>query len=223
MKKYIGMLFCILLVTASCDMHIQQENVKPSEMEPEELPEAPAFKDEFTRGFLQSTEPVREGYYPFLSGSESFTMDFPEGMEMEYRSHFVRSDNERETVEIRNVEKIRNVHVHSFMHYYRSMGTVEDSKRLMSASADKDLNFKNIETDYDNQYLDVAEFQYDEENHTILAIVWNEAGQQILISLMARCLDSEDQNPCEEPLTKEDREKIIEQFKSIELILPENE
>lgn len=216
------MFVCILIIAGGCDMRIQEENRKPSEMKLDELPEAPAFKDDFTRGFLQSAEPVREGYYPFLSESESFTMDFPEEMKVEYRSHFASSDNERETVEIRNVEKNRNVHVHSFMQYYRSMGTAEDSMRMMSASADKDLNFKKIETAYENQYLDVAEFQYDENNHTILAIVWNEAGQQIQISLMARCLDSEEMDRCE-PLTKEDREKIMEQFKSIELILPEND
>src|SRR5699024_12227911 len=43
----------------------------------EDLPDVRAFQDEFTRGFLQSTEETRPGYYPFLSGTELFTMDFP--------------------------------------------------------------------------------------------------------------------------------------------------
>ncbi|WP_249870811.1 hypothetical protein [Oceanobacillus saliphilus] len=60
-------------------MDNEEISKKPSEMSPEELPGVRAFEDEFTRGFLQSTEETRPGYYLFLSGTGKYEMDFPAG------------------------------------------------------------------------------------------------------------------------------------------------
>ncbi|RDW15836.1 hypothetical protein CWR48_19115 [Oceanobacillus arenosus] len=60
-------------------MSNEDQTKKPSEMNPDELPDVRAFEDEFTRGFLQSTEESRPGYYPFLSGTGKYVMDFPAG------------------------------------------------------------------------------------------------------------------------------------------------
>ncbi|MBU5266814.1 hypothetical protein [Virgibacillus proomii] len=56
-----------------------KETRKSSEMNVEDLPDVRAFQDEFTRNFLQSTEETRSGYYPFLSGTGKYKMDFPAG------------------------------------------------------------------------------------------------------------------------------------------------
>ena len=53
--------------------------LKPSEMHPDDLPDERAFQDEFTREFLQSVEETRPGYYPFLSKTGKYEMDFPSG------------------------------------------------------------------------------------------------------------------------------------------------
>ncbi|WP_405100051.1 hypothetical protein [Oceanobacillus sp. FSL H7-0719] len=58
-------------------MNNEDQTKKPSEMNPEELPDGRAFEDEFTRDFLQSTEESKPGYYPFLSGTGKYKMDFP--------------------------------------------------------------------------------------------------------------------------------------------------
>ncbi len=58
-------------------MDNEDQTKKPSEMNPDELPGVRAFEDEFTRQFLQSTEETRPGYYPFLSGTGKYEMDFP--------------------------------------------------------------------------------------------------------------------------------------------------
>ncbi|MEC5422976.1 hypothetical protein QGM71_05620 [Virgibacillus sp. C22-A2] len=58
-------------------MSNEDQTKKPSEMNPDELPGVKAFEDEFTRGFLQSTEETRPGYYHFLSGTGKYKMDFP--------------------------------------------------------------------------------------------------------------------------------------------------
>jgi hypothetical protein len=36
------------------------------------------FKDDFTRSFIQSIEETSPGYYPFLSATGRYEMDFPE-------------------------------------------------------------------------------------------------------------------------------------------------
>ena len=53
------------------------KEVVPSEMHPSDLPDERAFQDEFTREFLQSVEETRPGYYPFLSKTGKYKMDFP--------------------------------------------------------------------------------------------------------------------------------------------------
>ncbi|MEC5422978.1 hypothetical protein QGM71_05630 [Virgibacillus sp. C22-A2] len=58
-------------------MDNEEQSKKPSEMSQDELPDVKAFEDEFTRRFLQSTEETRPGYYPFLSGTGKYKMDFP--------------------------------------------------------------------------------------------------------------------------------------------------
>ena len=58
-------------------MNNEEQTKRPSEMSPDKLPDGQAFEDEFTRGFLQSTNETRPGYYPFLSGTGKYEMDFP--------------------------------------------------------------------------------------------------------------------------------------------------
>lgn len=45
-------------------------------------PETPAFKDDFTREFMNSTEEVQEGYYRFKSKTDGYTMLFPVNAKM---------------------------------------------------------------------------------------------------------------------------------------------
>jgi len=65
----------ILLLLVGCQIG---KDKLPSEMDPKNLPEGRAFEDEFTRSFLQSTEEVIPGYYPFLAKNGRWEMAFPE-------------------------------------------------------------------------------------------------------------------------------------------------
>mgnify|MGYP001435484122 CR=1 FL=1 len=71
----------ILFSILSVGCQIGKE-VKPSEMHPDDLPDERAFQDEFTREFLQSVEEARPGYYPFLSKTGKYELDFPAGGEI---------------------------------------------------------------------------------------------------------------------------------------------
>ncbi|GAA0310560.1 hypothetical protein GGQ92_001629 [Gracilibacillus halotolerans] len=71
-------LILMLLITMLSGCQIGKD-VKPSEMDPKDLPDERAFQDEFTREFLQSVEETKPGYYPFLSKTGKYKMDFPAG------------------------------------------------------------------------------------------------------------------------------------------------
>ncbi len=79
-------LLCLLICLGGCQLG---KDKLPSEMDPKKLPDGRAFKDEFTRQFLQSTEEVMPGYYPFLAKNGKYEMAFPrEGItdDTSYRS-----------------------------------------------------------------------------------------------------------------------------------------
>ena len=72
MNRTIALILIVIILLVGC-----QNELKPSEMDPNDLPDERAFQDEFTRGFLQSVEETRPGYYPFLSKTGKYNMDFP--------------------------------------------------------------------------------------------------------------------------------------------------
>jgi len=78
----IGILVMVsIILLGGCQEDKDETSTNPSGTDLDDLPEVRAFTDSFTRDFLQSTEETREGYYPFVSGTGKFKMDFPaEGM-----------------------------------------------------------------------------------------------------------------------------------------------
>ncbi|MDY0409413.1 hypothetical protein RWD45_13560 [Virgibacillus soli] len=72
----LSMIFTLLV---SCSMF-----EKPiTERDPKDLPDVMAFQDEFTRGFMTSTEEVEDGYYLFESKTGGYTMWYPEDARMD--------------------------------------------------------------------------------------------------------------------------------------------
>ena len=91
MKRIIAVIAILLIVLfGGCQM---KKDVKPSEMSPNDLPDERAFQDEFTREFLQSAEETRPGYYPFLSKTGKYAMDFPGGGVINKPSYSLRKNN----------------------------------------------------------------------------------------------------------------------------------
>ncbi|WP_203289220.1 hypothetical protein [Metabacillus sp. cB07] len=75
MKKVL--LLCLttmLAFTGGCGMSKEKDNGK---VEQQSMPETEAFKDEFTREFMKSTEETEEGFYTFESKTRGYTMLFP--------------------------------------------------------------------------------------------------------------------------------------------------
>lgn len=75
MFRVVQALIVIAFLLGGCQM--SNEELLPKDMNPADLPEGRAFEDEFTRSFLQSTEEMMPGYYPFLAMNGKYTMGFP--------------------------------------------------------------------------------------------------------------------------------------------------
>ncbi|WP_017470471.1 hypothetical protein [Amphibacillus jilinensis] len=75
MKKMRAFIGLFLLLLAGCQMN---QDVRPKDIDPEDLPDVPAFQDEATREFLVSTEEVEPGLYLIESKLQGFQMLFPE-------------------------------------------------------------------------------------------------------------------------------------------------
>ena len=93
------MILLVVIVLGGCQLGNSNKNQKPSEMDAEDLPDVEAFNDEFTRDFLQSVEETEEGFYPFLSGTGKYKMDFPAGGVIDDKMYTNR-DNIHEDVPI---------------------------------------------------------------------------------------------------------------------------
>ncbi|MCT1576520.1 MULTISPECIES: hypothetical protein [Oceanobacillus] len=189
----------------------KEENTSPSEMKAEDLADVPALQDEFTREFIQSIEPVREGFYPFFSKSKSFTMDFPEKMLIDEKSHIVGPDNRSETLVIGYREAINDIFISHTFNYFNAISSPDSSKKQLSQSADYDLEFKNI--DSNSKTYDVAEYKINDKRVMLVSLLWND-NQQIQITSTVKCTNELNDNNCEVKINNH-KNSIIEQFKSI--------
>ncbi len=71
-------LIIMTLLLGGCTTDVEEgEKTKETKETSNLWPETPAFKDDFTREFMDSTEEVQEGYYRFKSKTEGYTMLFP--------------------------------------------------------------------------------------------------------------------------------------------------
>ena len=69
----IGLIVIIVILSGCTIKRGRGEKTKRHNLSPE----TSAFKDDFTREFMVSTEEVQEGYYQFKSKTEGYTMLFP--------------------------------------------------------------------------------------------------------------------------------------------------
>jgi hypothetical protein len=65
----------MIIILGGCNTSVEEE--EKTEATIQLWPETPAFKDDFTRGFMDSTEEVQDGYYRFKSKTDGYKMLFP--------------------------------------------------------------------------------------------------------------------------------------------------
>ncbi|PAF34509.1 hypothetical protein CHH69_15425, partial [Terribacillus saccharophilus] len=176
-----------------------------------------AFEDEFTRSFLESTETTREGYYSFVSKSNSFKMDFPQDMIINEESHTVEPDDRGEYIYMEyNPEGSKDLYAVRTIQYTNFMTDEANSKKQISNSLDLELEFNEISLNND-QKLQLADFEYDEEISGIAALISNSKNQELQIIADIQCGESTQSDTCTSKKEKE-KEKIMEWLETIEFI-----
>src|SRR5699024_814640 len=86
------MILLVAIVLGGCQMGGSDSNQKPSDMHNEDLRDVKACNDAFTRDLLQSVEETEEGFYPLLSGTGKYKMDFPAGGGIDDKMYTNRDD-----------------------------------------------------------------------------------------------------------------------------------
>src|SRR5699024_3608409 len=66
--------FIVIILLGGCG--IMEKDI--ASMDSKDLPDVPAFQDEFTREFMSSIDKVSDGYYLFHSKTGGYTLPFPE-------------------------------------------------------------------------------------------------------------------------------------------------
>ncbi|MFP7494404.1 hypothetical protein SFC66_11500 [Terribacillus saccharophilus] len=202
-------------------MSNEKRTASPSEMDQKYLPDVPAFQDEFTRDYLQSTEPVREGFYPFEAKSEKFTMDFPEDMTIDERSYSKSSKDDSEFITISHTDQSLDVITNIQLKYYGFMGDEETSKQGMSKKMRDELNFENVSSEYENQKIEVANYSSG-PFPGFATLIWNDNDENIQIFADITCGEDVDTDKCSK-LVESEKERILGVFQSIKLTQNEGE
>lgn len=213
LRTVIVLIFMTLIV-GGCGMSNKNNSVSPSEMNANELPDVPAFQDEFTSEFLQSVDPVKSGYYPFRSGTESFTMSFPEDFTIDKRSYNMGPENNSEFISMSQTDEQKEAFVNHRIDYINYMSDPENSRERMRNSSGQKLEFEEINTDFKKQHLEVAEYESGPFS-VIAALIWNENNEGITIFSDIDCREDLNENQCLKAKDTQ-RESIMDMIKSIQ-------
>lgn len=220
-SKFLILILLTAFVLGGCSMSNGKGSASPSEMDPQDLPNVPAFQDEFTRDFLQSTEPVRDGFYPFEAKSGKFTMDFPEDMTIDERSYNKSSKNDSEFITISHTDQNLDVITNIQLKYYGFMGDEETSKEGMSAKMREELKFESVSSEYEGQEIEVANYSSG-PFPGFATLIWNDEDENIQIFADMTCSEGLDSDECSK-LVESEKERILGVFQSIKLTQNEEE
>lgn len=159
------LLSLILILLGGCQMG---KDKLPSEMNPKDLPEGRAFEDEFTRGLLQSTEEVSQGYYSFVAKNRKWKSAFPkDGLtnDLDYTS----KDN-FESLIYTDWEDGKDTSATVNVSYYSSFnpGHVESKKNGLRSKTGYHLDFEEIPRDNQTYYIASFEEKVEEEKNALL-------------------------------------------------------
>lgn len=90
---------------------------KTKAVKPKDLPQVPAFQDEKTREYMESTKEAEPGYYVLESKLKGFRMLFPE--EAKYVSKFLSVGKNEETIVFDSFNKKTNIQYDGRLDYHR--------------------------------------------------------------------------------------------------------
>ncbi|APC47555.1 hypothetical protein BME96_04950 [Virgibacillus halodenitrificans] len=212
MKYWPAMLVLFLAVLLGGCQEDKKQHVKPSEINVENLPDVRAFQDEFTREFLQSTEETREGYYPFLSGTGAYKMDFPAGGivgEKGYAIEGERFESFRIGVKEKQIASSIN-----FKYKNEKRNNVEVNLDMLKTSMNKSLQFEEFSLKDRDMYL--ARFENESGSYGMVGYIQNKLSTGGVSAIYtSECTESP--QPCEE-VNEINNKKMLNWLKSIKFV-----
>ncbi|WP_054950738.1 hypothetical protein [Numidum massiliense] len=137
----------------------------PQSLPPEKLPQVTAFQDEFTRKFMDSTEPVKEGYYLFRSGVGGYTMLFPEGAKLSEKGYSA-PDKFYEEIDFGTSENNVDFYVHINYIQDGSASSINIQLKGLSSTSNYNGEFDKIKLEDKEIYLAKNEFRLEDEKDT---------------------------------------------------------
>ena len=206
MNRPIALILIFFTLLTGC-----QKELKPSEMNPNDLPDERAFEDEFTREFLQSAEETRPGYYPFLSKTGKYKMDFPAGGVITKQPYTLKKSNfEFLSIGILNPDESE---ARISLTYYseNQKDKLDLHLNQFQGRIGKDIDFEAIEKD--NATIFYSNFQRNNFNNYVAYIQRNNESGGIELLYSNRCVTS---NGCNEDGAQ--RKAINDWIESVEFI-----
>jgi hypothetical protein len=114
----------------------EQEQKRPKDMDPKDLPQVTAFQDEKTREFMVSTNEEEPGYYLLEGKSKRFRMLFPEnGQYMERISSYEGGNGE--TLGFEGYDESGNITFDIRMKYYNEKNILGDLDSMLEIVSGK--------------------------------------------------------------------------------------
>ena len=181
-------------------------------------PETPAFQDDFTREFMDSTEEVQEGYYRFKSKTEGYTMLFPVNAKIAAVAYGINSDFYEE-YSFGEQDKGKNLSIY-YQIVYEDRPIIENidvNLDLLSSYAGYEGKYQKFEFEGKTYYYATDVFKVEEgENYKYFAYIKsNKNNKAIRYFASSTCL-SESQK-CSAG-SKEIEERFLMMMKSIDFL-----
>ncbi|MFJ5770915.1 hypothetical protein [Psychrobacillus sp. NPDC093180] len=189
------------------------KDIKPSEMQVEDLPNVRALQDEFTRSFIESTEEVEPGYYSFLSGTKRYRMLFPK--EGAIHQGYGVKDDQFEGFLMSTIND-NGTDSQIKINYYanESIENVPVVLEILEGRVNQKLEFEKITSESSEVYYAPIEFEPDVFGIAALVVSLNGEGS-VQIVYDTQCKN--DKNECQQIKEKE-VDKMVHLVKSVEFI-----
>lgn len=179
-------------------------------------PDTPAFKDDFTREFMDSTEEVQEGFYRFKSKTDGYTMLFPVNAKVDPVG-FERNEDVYETYSFGEQVKEENLAYYYRITYENSLigSDVEFNLESLSEYVGYEGDYETFDYEGKTYYYasDVFTTEVREHYGFFSYIKSNKSNKAIRYFVNSTCLNKE--QSCEAN-SKEIEERFIMMMKSVD-------
>ncbi len=198
----------------SCQMSEEKQTTDPEKVDIEKLPNVKAFEDEFTKGFIQSINETEEGFYPFLSETDAYSMNFPQEGVIDERGYYVQDGTEKYSIGLKD----NNVSTRINIKYYQFMKAefMESSLQTLEENFDLPLQFQ--EKKLDGRTKQRAFYEDEDGYFGVVAIVQNtENNGAIEVTTLSECSKGNADSDCNQ-VKKDYKTTIYHWLESIKFI-----